>query len=375
MSISVKLSDIVSSLKDFEGKTDLVIYTGGLGPTRDDITRTALNDYFGGTFIVSAQVLANIEKIFSNRGFKLTESNRLQAVVPDNCRILTNREGTAPGMLFERNGTMFVSVPGVPYEMKVIITEELIPLLAEKMNGSVLFHRSIMTQGVPESYLADRLSDWESSLPHNIKLAYLPSPGIVRLRLTGIGDDCISLNELLQKEIDKILNIKGVDIFAFEDITLQEVIGRLLTERGETVSTAESCTGGYIASLITSIPGSSDYYKASVITYSNEVKIQELSIDPEVLNTEGAVSKKVVEAMAINVRKKFNTTYSIATSGIAGPGGGTSDKPVGTTWISVSSAKICHSERFRFGDHRGRNIEKTAQAALNMLRKLVLDQI
>ncbi len=371
-SIADRHEDILSTFTAFEGKTDLVVITGGLGPTRDDITRQALNEYFGGNLRENSEVLEHILKLFRARGYRMSEMNRRQAVIPDNCTILENEEGTAPGMWFEKGGTIFVSMPGVPFEMKSIVSRQLIPRLAERMNGSIIVHKTIMTQGIPESYLAATISEWELALPQNIKLAYLPHPGLVRLRLTAIGENREELNDLLQTETEKLLKIIPDDIFSLKESTLERTVGELLASRSLTVSTAESCTGGTIASLITSIPGSSAYFKGAIVAYSNKIKISELGVDEVLLREKGAVSREVVEQMAERIREKFGTDYGIATSGVAGPSGGSADKPVGTVWIAVSSGEICYSRRFLFGENRQRNIDRSSLAALNILRKMIL---
>jgi len=370
--ISDRKEDILNVLNFFEGKVELVIITGGLGPTKDDITKPTLANFFGGEMKENKEVLDHIISLFEKRGFVVSELNRLQAVIPDSCTPLKNRQGTAPGMVFEKSGTMYISLPGVPYEMKTIFKEEVIPLLAKRMNGSMIFHRTVMTQGIPESYLAARIQDWEEALPSNIKLAYLPRPGIVRLRLTAIGEKKERLNALIEEEIAKLLKIIPDDVFAFDDIPLEQVIGEILKEKGKTLSTAESCTGGKISSMITSVPGSSSYFAGSVVSYSNKIKEDLLDVDAEIIKSYGAVSKEAVQKMAENVREKFQTDYSISVSGIAGPGGGSEEKPVGTTWICVSSREKTISKMFKFGDHRGRNIQIASYTALNMLRKLIL---
>lgn len=372
-SIADKNEVIIESLRNYEGKVDLAIFTGGLGPTRDDITKNAFNEYFGGKLKESPIALANIERLFKVRGFRLSESNKLQATVPDNCLILNNPEGTAPGMVFERTNTIFISLPGVPYEMKSIVLNEFIPFIAKRRNGNIIVHRTVMTQGVPESYLAERIENWENTLPANVKIAYLPRPGIVRLRLTAIGEEEGLLKELLKVEIDKLLQIIGENVFATEDTSLEKVVGELLVSRNSYLSLAESCTGGYIAHLITSVPGSSRYFKAGLVSYANSVKINDLGVDLDTLDTKGAVSSVVVEQMAQKAREKFKTEYAISTSGIAGPSGGSEEKPVGLTWIAVASPKKCISKSFMFGEHRGRNIEKTSYAALNMLKNMILE--
>lgn len=370
--VSDKEVDITNALRDFEGKVDIVIMTGGLGPTKDDITKKTLNRYFGGEMIENKEVLQHIHELFQKRGYTLSELNRLQAVIPDTCTPLPNSQGTAPGMWFEQSGTVFISLPGVPYEMKTLMTEEVIPRLAERMNGNIIFHRTLMTQGIPESFLAAKIQHWEDALPENVKLAYLPRPGIVRLRLTAIGEDKEKLNELLEIEISKLLKIIPEDIFACEDVQLETVLGDLLRERKLTLATAESCTGGRIASIITSVPGSSDYYKGSVIAYSNEIKEKILEVPSGLIQKYGAVSRQVVQKMAEGVRQKFRTDLAIAVSGIAGPSGGTPEKPVGTTWICVLDEEKCFAKEYKFGDHRERNIEISSIKALNLLRKKVL---
>jgi competence/damage-inducible protein CinA-like protein len=372
-SIPDKREQIIKTLKEFNDRVDLVIMSGGLGPTSDDITKESLNEYFGGKMEENSEVLKHIIDLFKKRGFELSEINRLQALIPDNCSVLRNPSGTAPGMWFEKNNTIFVSLPGVPFELKDIFMLDLIHRLAERNNGSFIYYRTIMTQGLPESYLAAKIKDWEEALPANVKLAYLPRPGIVRLRLTSIGNSKSELELLLQLEIDKLQKIIPKHIFSLKDEPLEEVVGRLLKEAGTTLCTAESCTGGRIASLITSVPGSSAYFRGAIVAYHNEIKMDELGIDESILRKEGAVSEKVVEQMAEAVRKKFNCEYGIGVSGVAGPSGGSLEKPVGTTWIAVSSPKKTVSKMFTLGEHRGRNIERASISALNMLRIMLLE--
>jgi len=372
ISISDRREHILSTLRRFEGSVDMVICTGGLGPTSDDITKHTITAYFNTVLVEHADVLDDIHTLFQKRGMKVTEANRLQAMVPETCRILRNPSGTAPGMWFERNDTIFVFLPGVPYEMMDIFNTSLMSMISERLDDLVVAHQTVLTQGIPESYLSDRLKDWEAALPENIKLAYLPRPGLVRLRLTGVGNNRKILEEQLTAEISKLKLVLAEDIYGYNDETLEVVIGEILRRNFRTLSTAESCTGGNIAKLITSVPGSSAYYTGSVIAYSNKVKITQLGVDPGTIKKQGAVSREVVEQMARGIIDLFQTDYSIATSGISGPGGGTQEKPVGTTWIAVASKEKCISKRFSFGEHRGRNIEKASFTALNMLRKLLL---
>jgi nicotinamide-nucleotide amidase len=270
-------------------------------------------------------------------------------------------------------GKIFVSMPGVPYEMKALMEEEVIPKLQKQFTLPVIVHRNVLTIGIGESFLAEKIAAWEASLANDkIKLAYLPSIGMVRLRLSTRGSDRALLKKTVQKKVTELQSLIGEYIFGYETETLEEIVGKLLKERKQTIATAESCTGGYISHLITSVPGSSDYYVGSVITYSYEIKTLELSVSAELLNEKGAVSQEVVEQMASEVRKKFKTDYSIAVSGIAGPGGGTPEKPVGTVWIAIATPQRLFSKKFQFANNRLRNIQMTANAALNLLRKEIL---
>ncbi|MCK4920845.1 MAG: competence/damage-inducible protein A [Bacteroidales bacterium] len=371
-SISDNHNAIIKALADLESNVDLVVFTGGLGPTKDDITKKSLAEYFNSNMVENEDVLKHISELFKKRGFNLTETNRQQAILPDNCIPLKNGSGTAAGMWFERSGTIFVSMPGVPFEMRGIVKDELLPRLQKLINGNIIIHKTIMTQGIAESFLAAKIRHWEEDLNTAVKLAYLPRPGIVRLRLSAIGRDRDELNALLETEVSKLLKIIPNDIFAFEDTSLEKVLGELLSKKGLTVSTAESCTGGRIASAFTSIPGSSAYFIGSIVAYSNDIKVNNLKVNQTDIEKYGAVSEKVVRQMAENIRLQTKSDFGIATSGIAGPTGGTEEKPVGTTWIAVSSAEKCISKRYNFGEHRGRTIERASLTSLNMLRKTVL---
>jgi len=371
-SISDDREHILKTLKEAETRADIILITGGLGPTKDDITKTTLCEYFDTTLVFNQDAYKNIETIFLQRGYTVTELNRRQAEVPANCTPITNLNGTAPGMWFERNSKIFVSMPGVPFEMKKMMTDQILPKLSEKLSLGFIIHKTILTQGVGESFLAKTIEDWEDALPKNIKLAYLPQPGMVRLRLTAVGQDRSELEQIIEDQVQKLKEIIADFIFGFDDETMESVIGKLLKEHKNTVSTAESCTGGYIAHLITSVPGSSEYFMGSVVAYSNKIKQDELGVKSESLVSHGAVSETVVREMAEGIRKKFKTGFSIATSGIAGPDGGTDEKPVGTTWIAVATPEKTISQKFLFGEHRGRNIRKAALAGLNMLRTELL---
>jgi nicotinamide-nucleotide amidase len=366
-SISDDQQHILTTLKEASERAQLILITGGLGPTKDDITKQTLCKFFDTSLVFSETAYANVEKLFSARGVAVTELNRLQAMVPANCHVVANPNGTAPCMWFEKNGCIYISMPGVPFEMKAIMEQEIIPQLLNKLNR-VIIHRTILTEGVGESHLASLIEPWEDSLPSFVKLAYLPQPGMVRLRLTAYGTDRKVLQHAIDKAEKELYSYAGDFIFGFDNDTMESVVGQLLRSKGMTLSTAESCTGGNIAQLITSIAGSSDYFKGSLVAYSNEIKEQFLGVPHKVIAEHGAVSKQTVIAMAEGIRTRFATDYAISVSGIAGPGGGTAEKPVGTTWIAIATPTETIARKFLLGDHRGRNIRKASMAALNMLR-------
>ena len=378
-SVSDQKEHILAALHAAGTRASLILITGGLGPTKDDITKNTLCEFFGTQLVFNKTVYKHVESLFHSLGKEVTPINKLQAEVPANCVPLINKMGTAPGMWFEHKKIIYVSMPGVPYEMKGLMKDEVLPRLAKKFKLPFIVHKTVLTQGIGESFLATKIEKWENSLAKlKIKLAYLPSPGIVRLRLSTTGAKKNELNENVDKKIKQLLPLIseyyfGMEEFGKEKESFAAAIGKLLNLKNATLSTAESCTGGYIAHLITSVPGSSTYYVGSVIAYSNEVKERELNVSKNILDSEGAVSRAVAEAMANGARKKFKTTYSISVSGIAGPDGGTKDKPVGTVWIAVASEKGIVSEKFQFGNNRERNIIKSANAALNMLRKISME--
>ncbi len=362
---------ITSALDLALEKADVVLITGGLGPTNDDITKNTLCKYFNSTLIFDASVLANIEKIFANRNIVLNELTRAQAMVPYNCKVIQNTVGTAPIMWFEKNEKVIISMPGVPSEMKHAMKTEIILSLQAKFKTPSLLHKTIQVYGYPESALAIRIADWENSLPEYLHLAYLPNLGIVKLRLSGILENVLELEFAMNQQVDLLSQLLGKAIVSYEDIPIANVIGKLLTAHNKTLSVAESCTGGNISHLLTTIPGSSIYFKGSVVAYSNNVKVNVLNVSLDDLSSEGAVSKSIVEQMAQGVRKLLKTDYAIATSGIAGPDGGTLDKPVGTVWISACSANVTISKVFHFGMDRERNIERASQAALLLLKEIM----
>ena len=371
-SISDNQEHILKTLKEASERVQLILITGGLGPTKDDITKQTLCKYFDTSLVFSEEAYKNVENLFYHRGVAVTEINRLQAMVPSNCRVLANQNGTAPGMWFEKDGCIYVSMPGVPFEMKAIMEQEIIPQLLNRLK-QVIIHRTILTEGVGESHLASIIEHWEDSLPSFIKLAYLPQPGMVRLRLTAYGTDRDQLQAAINKAEKELYPYAGKYIFGFDNDTLESVVGQLLAGKGMTLSTAESCTGGNIAHLITSIAGSSDYFKGSVVAYSNEIKEKLLGVPHQTIIDHGAVSEETVIAMAEGIRARFSTDYAIAVSGIAGPGGGTDEKPVGTTWIAIATPTETIARKFLLGDHRGRNIQKASKAALNMLRGKLIE--
>jgi nicotinamide-nucleotide amidase len=362
-------NDIRITLDDSIQNADIIILTGGLGPTNDDITKNTLTRYFGGQTILNEAVMAKIAAYFKYRGIEVSERNTKQAEVPDNCLVLQNHSGTAPGMVFRKGGKIIVSLPGVPFEMKELLVEQVIPYIQKELKLPVRFHKTILTCGIGESALADSIKDWENNLGPQFGLAYLPSPGIVKLRLSISGNNKIELNELFNKEFDKLLSLIEKDIvYGFDEDTLEKIIGRMLLERKFSLSVAESCTGGYISHLVTSVPGSSAYFKGSVTAYANEIKTSVLKVPDSLIQKHGAVSKEVVESMARGIQDFMQTDVAIATSGIFGPDGATPGKPVGTTWISIITPKRIFTENFLFGDHRGRNITRASLTALNMLR-------
>ena len=363
---------IVESLDLALNRADVVLFTGGIGPTKDDITKQTLCKYFNTRLIFDESVIRNIEELFSTRpGFTINELTRAQAMVPENCTLIQNVVGTAPVTWFEKNGKVIVSMPGVPYEMKNVMSTEIIPRLQSHFKTPVLLHKTVQVYGYGESALALMIEDWENELPDFISLAYLPNSRIVKLRLSGISDDMLALEFAVNQQIDKLHQILGDAIVAFEDLPMEKIVSEILKSKSLTLATAESCTGGNIAHQLTLIPGSSEFFKGSVVAYSNEIKTGVLGVCADDIENQGAVSQTVVEQMAKGIRKLMNTDFTIATSGIAGPSGGTPDKPVGTVWISVCSADMTISREFRFGTLREQNIIRSTQAALLMLKEII----
>lgn len=368
-SISDSAAHILAALDDARTRANIILLTGGLGPTKDDLTKDVLTAYFNTSLKLHEPSLADIAAIFSKRNIEVTELNRQQAFLPENCTPVRNVLGTAPGMWFEQDGKVYVSMPGVPFEMKRMMSDIVLPKLKAHFRTPEIIHKVIQTTGIAESILADKLEAWELSLPLHIKLAYLPYLAGVRLRLTGSGDDAAILEQELQTEVEKLSQLIPNYIFAYGEVSLEEAVGNLLKERGLTIATAESCTGGYLAHKFTSIAGSSAYFMGSIIAYSNDVKMQLLDVKPETLALHGAVSEATVREMAENVRKKLNTSIGIATSGIAGPGGGTEEKPVGTIWIAYADRDQTIAKQLHYNKNRLLNIEYTALVALNLIRQ------
>lgn len=375
VTVSDESEQIVSTLDRYIGKYDLLIMTGGLGPTKDDLTKQTLASYFNSKMVEHPETRDKIISYFKERGRSMIESNLQQSDVPDNCRVLMNHHGSAPGMWFEKEGSIIISLPGVPYEMKGLMEDHILPEMKNRVVVPHIVHKTIMTQGVPESYLANKIRHWEEELPECVKLAYLPRPGIVRLRLSVVDKCAMDAEQLLKVIIDKLLVIIPEHVFGYDDISLEESLGILLKERGITLGTAESCTGGNIAKLITSIPGSSKYFTGSVVAYENRIKEEILGVERTALEEKGAVSKEVVEQMARGIMKLYGTDTAIATSGIAGPDGGTEDKPVGTTCICVSYGDKFFSKNYRFGGTRERIIDQASFSAMQLLRRLILDTL
>ena len=363
---------ILDILQEAETRADVILITGGLGPTKDDITKKTLCKYFDTELYINDDALAIITSFFVKRGRPMTELNRQQAALPKNSTYIANHWGTAPGMWFERNGKLFISMPGVPFEMKSLMTNTLLPKLQAFFETPVIHHKMLRTVGIGESFLAERIANWEDNLPPHIKLAYLPSFGQVKLRLTATGSDLEQLKKDNQAEVDKVLPLIEDHVFGYDNDEMETVIGKLLKERDQTVATAESCTGGYVSHLITKVAGSSQYFMGGVVSYSNDVKINELGVKPETLADFGAVSEQTVIEMAEGVSQRMNTTYGIAASGIAGPDGGTDEKPVGTIWIACAGPKGTVTQKLQLGKYREQNIQYTGIYLLNLLRKQIL---
>jgi len=359
---------IMKAFAEAEKNADLVLITGGLGPTKDDITKNCLCEYFNTELIFYPEVFEHVQSLLSSRNVVINQLNHDQALLPASCTVLPNSAGTASGMWFERNNTIFISMPGVPFEMEAIMTEEVFPRLVKLGITQSIVHKTVLTIGLPESMLAEKIEKWESALPDFIKLAYLPSPQMVRLRLSGYGTNKSMLQKEIEKQVKELLSLIPENVFGFDNENLGLVIGRMLAGSGKTLAVAESCTGGNIAHFITSNAGSSAYFKGGVVAYSNEIKNNLLDVPLDLIAGFGAVSQQVAEAMALGAKKILNADYAVATTGIAGPDGGSDEKPVGTVWIAVAGPSGIKSKEYIFRHNRERNIIRSTQTALNMLR-------
>jgi nicotinamide-nucleotide amidase len=371
-SVSDTPEAIVGALDQLYDNTELVIITGGLGPTKDDLTKQTLAAYFNSELVYKEEVWDHIKALFAGFGREPVERNKLQAMVPDSCEVLFNRHGTAPGMLFRAGKRKIVSLPGVPYEMKALVSDELLPILRDEVDFQIL-HHTMFVVGIPESVMADLIEPVDHQFAPSIKLAYLPKPGLVRLRLTARGKKSDNLRNDINAAITILKGVLGDDLKDGSNKPIEEYVGELLLSKGLTVGTAESCTGGGIGATLVSVPGSSRYFEGSVVAYSYDVKETELGVDHDVIVSKGAVSEEVVRQMAFGARVKLKVDFAVAVSGIAGPDGGTPDKPVGTSWIAVAGPEGVVAKKFIFGKNRERNIQKTIFAALNMLVKEVED--
>jgi nicotinamide-nucleotide amidase len=366
---------ILTAFSEAETRASVIVVTGGLGPTSDDLTKPCFCTYFECDMVLNESALEEVTALFARRGIALTEANRSQAYLPAACIKLTNQLGTAPGMWFDKGEKTFIALPGVPYEMKQLMQEEAMPRLLKKYKPQTLLHRTVRTVAIGESFLASKIADWEAALPSDLHLAYLPKPGQVKLRLTTYGLEKTALQQKLDQQIKELVSLIEPHVYGFDHEELEEAVGNLLKKQAYTVSVAESCTGGYLGHLLTKVPGASTYFSGGVIAYSNVIKENVLQVKAETLQHHGAVSEQTVREMALGLRQLFKTTHAIAVSGIAGPDGGTPEKPVGTIWIAVADEKEIRTKKFTLHTDRLVNIEFAAIYALNGLRKLLLKQV
>ena len=367
ISISDQKEDILNSLSSIGSNTQCVIITGGLGPTKDDITKHCLCEFFNTTLEVHQPTLEKIIDYFSKRNRPMLETNRKQAELPKTCEILENNYGTAAGMWFERDNVVYISLPGVPYEMKGIMTEVVLPMLKSRFELKSLYYATALTQGIGESFLAEEIKDWENKVfEGNLALAYLPSPGIVKLRVSSYNGE--KDRSKIKQLFDELETIIPKYLYGYEPDTLASVIGELLKKNSWTIGTVESCTTGRLASYITSISGSSEYYRGSILTYSNELKTKLAKVSENSIAEHGAVSEIVAAEMAQGGRKVLDVDVCISTTGIAGPTGGTEEKPVGMVWVAIATKNGTITKKFQYSGHRERNIHMTVLSALNLLR-------
>lgn len=364
-SVADTAQEIIAILNESLKRSQIVLFTGGLGPTKDDVTKKTLCDYTGDELRINPRAEEHIRHLFESRGLPFTEMNRQQAAIPSRCEYLHNAAGTAPGMWFNLGEKVVISMAGVPSEMKYLMRSEVLPRISDRFKTPPLTHRYIKTIGIGESFLAEKIAQWEDSLPSHIKLAYLPSVAEVKLRLTAFGENTAAA---LTEKVNEVLPLIGEYVYATEDISLEEAIGKLLLDQNATLSTAESCTGGNIAHQITKISGSSDYFLGTVVSYANSAKLDILKVKSETLSNFGAVSEPTVIEMAEGVRRLTGSTFAVSTSGIAGPGGGTPEKPVGTIWMAATNGRETVTRKLNLSKDRLTNITYTTKAALNLLR-------
>ncbi len=372
-SVGDEQEQIIQILAESESRADIIIITGGLGPTKDDITKHSMAIFFESEFYLNQEVLKMVSDFFVQRGKEISEVNKLQAWLPVACSPIMNYHGTAPGMWFEKNGKVFISMPGVPFEMKEMTKSSVIPQLQRFFNTPRIYHRTVLTAGIGESVLAELIAEWEDGLPKYLKLAYLPSYGSVRLRLSGFSLNSEDIAAVVDNKMEEILPLIDKYLVSAEGDSLEITIGKLLIKRNLTIATAESCTGGNIAATIVGVPGSSAYFKGGLVAYQNDIKIKELGVKTETIIQYGAVSEQCVQEMALGIVNKLGTSIGIAVSGIAGPTGGTVDKPVGTTWIAISNGDKTISKLLKLGSLRETNIKYTTQLALNAARIFILE--
>jgi nicotinamide-nucleotide amidase len=377
ISISDDKEHILSTFSQLQNKVDLVIVTGGLGPTKDDVTKKTFCDYFEDELVVNPEVLAHVTELIE--GFykrPITQMNKDQALVPSKCTVLHNQMGTAPGMWMKKENTVFISLPGVPYEMKYLVESVIIPKVVKEYERPYIIHKTILTYGQGESLVAERIEDWENNLPDFIKLAYLPNPGRVRLRLSARGTDKEMLEAAIEANVQSLDAIIHDIIVGFDDNeTLEVVVGQLLAKKGKTVATAESCTGGKIASLLSAISGASSYFRGSVVSYATEVKTTVLGVPADLIEENTVVSAAVASSMALNVKRIMKTDYAIATTGNAGPTKGDSNAEIGTIFIAIATPDDVIVEEFNFGQPREKVIDRAVIKSLEMLQKEILKNV
>jgi nicotinamide-nucleotide amidase len=374
-SVGDQKDEIVHILTEAQQRADVVFITGGLGPTKDDLTKKILADFFSCSLEYHPEALQDVTEFFAKRGRELSDINRDQALLPTKCTFIPNKQGTAPAMWFNENDTIWVSMPGVPFEMKAIMETEVLPRLVKHFKLPVIVHQVVKTVGIGESYLSDLIQDWELQLPAHIKLAYLPSLGIVKLRLTGFGDSAERLHAQISSEYEKVMPLIKSYVFGYEKDELADIVGKLLVSHKATLALAESCTGGYLAHQFTQHAGSSAYFLGGVLAYANDIKMNQLGVSADILHLDGAVSDTCAIAMAAGVRQLTGSTFALATTGIAGPDGGTEDKPVGTIWIALAHPTGVITRKLTMGGTRIQNIHLTSLSAINLLRRFLLNDL